>query len=532
MSQLVSSTRASVVVAGEPLPSDFQPVYNPARSRRLWLGASDAAPRPRAVANEVVGEVAIGTAEHVDRAVTAASAAFRGWSATSPQERAELLRAAAADLAGYVPDLAELLTLEQGKVRWESTIDVGGAAHILGYYVGLAEQLGRQRAQRSEARGQAAGILGPLATDEVFRSDARGTIYTGRRPMGVTGVIVPWNSPVYLAFLGVAPALLAGNTVVVKPSEYAPLALSRVLDVLAAHLPAGVVNTVPGGAEAGSAIVEHQLVRKVFFTGSTATGQRVMRAAAGNLKNISLELGGNDPAIVLQDANIDDRLINELVRAVFTLSGQICFNVKRIYVHESHYADFVERYVEAVDRIVVGDGLDPRSTMGPVNNRPQYDRILGLIERTRSAGATIRTVGSKLDPDGWDRGLFLLPSVVTGVEPGAEIVGCEQFGPIVPVLPFTDDEQAIGYANDTEFGLSASVWSEDRAHAAAVARRLQCGSVFLNVHRMGASDVSMPFGGFKGSGIGRGHGLTALHACTELQVIADYVDVSGFPGPR
>ncbi|MBF9128828.1 aldehyde dehydrogenase family protein [Plantactinospora sp. S1510] len=492
MSQLVSTARASVVVAGEALASEFQPVYNPART------------------DEVVGEVAVGTAEHVEQAVAAASAAFRAWSSMPVQERAAFLLAAADELAGHVEDLATLLTREQGKVRWESVIDVGGAAKILRYYTGLADR---------------------LAADEVFRQDERGTIYVGRRPVGVTGIIVPWNSPVYLAFLGLAPALLAGNTVVVKPSEYAPLALGRILEVLAAHLPPGVVNTVPGGAEAGSALVAHPRVRKVFFTGSTATGQQVMRAAAGNLKNLSLELGGNDPAIVLASARIDERLVDELVRAVFTLSGQICFDVKRIYVHESHYADFVEQYVAAVDRIVVGDGLDPRTTIGPVNNRPQFERIQGLLDRTRTAGATVHTVGTKLDPVGWDRGLFLLPSVVTDVEPGAEIVGCEQFGPVVPVLPYQTDEQAIALANDTEFGLSASIWSEDREHALALARRLECGSVFLNVHRLGASDMSMPFGGFKGSGIGRGHGMYSLDACTELQAVADYVDVSGFPGP-
>jgi aldehyde dehydrogenase len=350
--------------------------------------------------------------------------------------------------------------------------------------------------------------------------------------MGVTGVIVPWNSPVYLAFLGIAPALLGGNTVVVKPSEFAPLALSRVLEVLAEHLPPGVLSVVPGGAEAGAAIAGHAQVRKVFFTGSTATGRAVMREAAGNLKNLSLELGGNDPAIVLESARVTDRLLDELVQSVFTASGQICFNVKRIYVHESRYADFLDRYTQAVDQLVVGDGLDPRSTTGPVNNRPQFDRIRGLMERTRATGATVTTLGTKLDPAGWADGLFLLPAVVTDVDPGAEIVSCEQFGPVVPVLPFTDDDQVVGWANDTEFGLAASVWSDDRAHALQVARRLESGSVFLNVHRIGASDVSMPFGGFKGSGIGRGHGISALEACTELQTIADYVDVSGFPGPN
>jgi aldehyde dehydrogenase len=482
---------STVQVAGQRLASDFQPVVNPAR------------------VDETVGRVALGTAEHVDRAVAAASAAFPAWSRLTAHERAEQMAAAAAAITAASGPLAELLTREQGKVLWESRVDVGGAAHILGYYTGLADR---------------------LAEDQVFRQDARGTIWSGRRPMGVTGVIVPWNSPVYLAFLGIAPALLAGNTVVVKPSELAPLTLSAVLEILAETLPEGVVNVVPGGGEAGAAIAAHHGIRKVFFTGSTATGQHVMRAAAGNLKNVSLELGGNDPAIVLASAVVNDRLVDELVQSVFTASGQICFNVKRIYVHRTHYPDFLDRYSAAVDRLVVGDGLDARSTMGPVNNRPQFERIKGLLERTRAEGATVTTLGTKLDPDGWDGGYFLLPTVVTDLEPGAELVTCEQFGPVVPVLPFDEDDEVVDLANNSEFGLAASVWTEDREHALRVARRLECGSVFINVHRIGASDVSMPFGGFKGSGIGRGHGITALEACTELQTIADYVDVSGFPG--
>jgi aldehyde dehydrogenase len=485
--------RAPVLVAGEELDvAEWLPVVNPART------------------SEVVGEVAMGGAEHVDRAVQAAAAAFPAWAALHPRERAERMAAAAAALAEHVGRLGELLTREQGKVLWETKLDVGGAGYMLKWYTDLADS---------------------LAEDEVFRSDARGTIWTGRRPMGVTGVIVPWNSPVYLGFLGIAPALLAGNTVVVKPSELAPLALGEVLRIVAEHFPTGVLNVVPGGREAGAAIAGHPLIRKVFFTGSTTTGQAVMREAAGNLKNISLELGGNDPAIVLESAHVDDALAEELVRSVYSASGQICFDVKRIYVHEAHHADFVERFTAAADRLVVGDGLDPRVSMGPVSNRAQYDKVSGLIERTKASGATVRTVGRQLDPGSWDEGLFLLPSVVTDVDPKAEVVVDEQFGPVVPILPFTDDAEAIAMANDTEFGLAASVWSRDREHALRVARQVQSGTVFINVHRYGASDVSMPFGGVKGSGIGRGHGLSALHACTELQTVADYVDVSAFPGP-
>lgn len=484
--------RAPVLVAGTELDAPWFSVLNPARR------------------HEVVGEVAMGTAGHVDSAVEAARQAFPAWAALGAAERARQMEQAAAALDEHVPGIARLLTLEQGKVLWESRVDVGGAAHILRYYATLADR---------------------LAADEVFREDARGTVWIGRRPMGVTGVIVPWNSPVYLAFLGIAPALLAGNTLVVKPSELAPLALGEVLGIVAHHLPSGVLNIVPGAAEAGAAIARHPQIRKLFFTGSTATGRQVMREAAGNLKNVSLELGGNDPAIVLESARVTDRLVDELVKAVYSASGQICFDVKRIYVHRAHYREFVDRYVEAVDQIVVGDGLDPRATMGPVNNVAAFDRITGLVERARDAGATVREVGSRLDPEGWEGGLFLRPTVVTDIDPKSELVTCEQFGPVVPVLPFRDDDEALAMANDSEFGLAASVWSDDRAHALEVARRVESGSVFLNVHRIGASDVSMPFGGVKSSGVGRGHGVPALDACTEMQTVADYVDVSGLPGP-
>jgi aldehyde dehydrogenase len=483
--------QAPVRVAGAVLGAPMSPVCNPART------------------HQVVGEVANGEAGHVDAAVAAARRAFTGWAALTPAERAAALRAAAASLQGETERLAVLLTREQGKVLWESRLDVAGAAHILGYYAGLA----------------------PVLDDRVFRQDARGTVWLARRPMGVAGVIVPWNSPIYLAFLGIAPALMAGNPVVVKPSELAPLALSEVLRLLAEQLPPGVVNTVPGGAEAGAAIAGHPDVGKVFFTGSIATGRQVMRTAAGNLKRLSLELGGNDPALILRDATIDDRLVDELVRAVFTLSGQVCFNVKRIYVHEARYPEFVERYCRAVDALVVGDGLDPAVTMGPLNNRAQFERVSALLERSAAQGE-VHTLGRKADPASWTDGYFLLPSVVTGLPPDAELVGCEQFGPVIPVLAFTDDDEAVRLANGTDFGLAASVWSDDRAHARQLASRLEAGSVFLNVHRIGASDVSMPFGGFKQSGLGRNHGEAALDSCTELQTIADYTDVSGFPGPE
>ena len=489
-SSVAVMARADVRIAGVSVPSDHALVHDPAFT------------------DTIVGECAVGTAQHVDQAVAAADTAFRAWSATTADDRADRLRAAAAEIVDDAEAIAALLTQEQGKVLPESRIDVVGAAHILDYYADCAEL---------------------LSADTVFRHDERGTIYLGRRPVGVTGVIVPWNSPIYLAFLGIAPALMAGNCVVVKPSEFAPLALGRVLEILATHMPDGVISSVPGGGEAGAGIAAHPHVRKLFFTGSMETGQQVMRAASGNLKSVSLELGGNDPAIVLESAGITDALVDELVKGVFTTTGQICFAVKRIYVHRSRYNEFLERFVAAVDRIVVGPGSDPRSTMGPLNNRPQFKRVTELLDRTRATGATVQTLGRRLDPQDWDKGLFILPTVVTNVSPDAEIVTCEQFGPVIPVVPFSELGEVLALANGTEFGLSASIWTDLPEEAIAVARQLECGSVFINAHRIGVSDVSMPFGGFKMSGVGRGHGIVALEGCMETQVIADYRDISGFP---
>jgi aldehyde dehydrogenase len=392
---------------------------------------------------------------------------------------------------------------------WESKTDVHSAARALLQNAALAEQ---------------------LDVEEVVR-DTRGTTIIRRIPMGPTAVIVPWNYPIYLTLAGVAPALAAGNSVIVKPSEYAPLAVTETLALIAAALPEGVLSVVPGdGAVAGQALVSHPAVRKVIFTGGTATGTMISKTAADTLKSVSLELGGNDPAIVLESAALSDRTIRELRRAVFTCSGQICINVKRIYVHRSRLGEFVDKFSSAVNEIVVGAGLHTGSTMGPLNNAQQFRSVSQLAEVTRQH-ADVQVLGRKLDPASWDRGYFMLPSIVTGISSDAPLVTREQFGPILPVIPFEDEADALRQANDSEFGLAASIWSEDVDHALDVARMVEAGSVFVNTHRMGSSDQTMPFGGIKQSGIGRNHGMWAIEECMELQAISHRPDTSSFPGP-
>ena len=482
---------ASVTGGGRSFAVPTAPVHNPAR------------------AAEVVGTFALAGADVVDQVVSYAAREGSVWSRMTGAERGRAMAAAADALEVEAAERARTLTLEQGKVLWESQLDVSGAPRLLRYYAELA----------------------PRVDEEELVEDQRGITVVRRTPMGPTVVIVPWNYPVYLCMMVMAPALAAGNPVIVKPSELAPLALTQTLEVLASHLPPGVVSVVPGlGGEAGSALVRHPLVRKVLFTGGVETGRSVLTDAAHGITSVSLELGGNDPAVVLDSAVLDDDMMREIRRSVYTCSGQVCFNIKRIYVHRSLHDRFVSMFRDAVDELVVGDGLDPSSSIGPLNNPRQLASVRDLLERTRSSGATVETLGRKLDAASWDGGHFMLPSIVTGAPQGSDIVALEQFGPTVPILAFDDVDEVVGLANDTEFGLAASVWSRDVDAALAVGRQIQAGSVFVNSHRVGSSDMTMPFGGMKRSGLGRNHGMWAVDECSELQALSHRPDTSAFPG--
>jgi aldehyde dehydrogenase len=478
---------AGVLVAGQELPAPTAPVFDPA------------------CRTEVVGHVALGDASHVDRAVTAAGAAFPGWSTRPVAERAQYLRDAAAHLRADLDaeSWARVLTRENGKVLWESRAELTRAPNILDYYASLADDF-----------------------EDAARVDARGKVIVGRRPMGVAAAIVPWNVPVSLGLQMIAPALLAGNTVVVKPALEVPLAFGAVLAKLMETLPVGTLNSVPGeGVAAGEPLVTHPDVRKIAFTGSVPTGRRILALAADRIKRVTLELGGNDPALVLEDARVDDKLFEELVKGVYTSTGQVCYNVKRIYVHQSLYDVFVEGFCEHVDRLRVGPGLDERSDFGPLNSERQYAKVAGLLDDASRQGGDVRVLGGKVDPAGWDDGNFMLPAVVTGARADAPIVAEEQFGPVVPVLAVDSDDAAIDAANASEYGLAASLWTEDVERAERLARRIEAGSVFINVHRVGASAIDMPFGGFKKSGLGRSHGAIAVEENTEVQVTIQRKDM-------
>ncbi|GAB3016171.1 aldehyde dehydrogenase family protein [Mycobacterium bourgelatii] len=484
---------APAYLGGTAVQTDSRPVYNPAH------------------AHEIVGMAAHCGPGVVDQAVRAARAAAAEWAAVLPRDRKRLMREAAVAAMADFDALTALLTREQGKVLWESALDLAGAPYLLHECSKLIER---------------------VVAEDVTENE-RGRFIVRRRPVGVVGVIVPWNYPVLLAFNGIAAALAAGNTVVVKPPELAPMALTKTVTAVAAALPPGVLNVVPGdGAETGDALAGHPLVRRVLFTGGVVSGREVMRSAAQNITGVGLELGGNDPALVLSSAVVDDELVKALRHSAFTCSGQICFAIKRIYVHRSHYRELVGALEEAVNEIAVGDGLNPESTIGPLITQSARQRVQRLIDDAADSGAAVRQLGRKVDPATWDEGHFLLPHIVSDIAQEAELVAAEQFGPALPILPFDSEDEAIRMANDSEFGLAASVWTQDDDHAFEVARQIEAGTVCVNVHRAGASDHTTPFGGVKQSGIGRINGWASIEEVTDVQTLIRRDDAASLPGPH
>ncbi|WP_433365523.1 aldehyde dehydrogenase family protein [Streptosporangium sp. CA-115845] len=429
---------------------------------------------------DVVATVAEGGVEHVEAAAGAAARAAADWAGTPLEERLSLLADALTVVRARIDDLAVILSRENGGTLIESTMDLSRG-------VDLFEDL----------LGRAPGVLGDRTID-----DERQWLTVERRPVGVCALIVPWNSPVVLTISKLAPALIAGNTVVVKPSVLAPVVVAEVLGAIGAVLPPGVVNVVHGDAEIGQALVAHPAVRKVSFTGSVAIGRQVMATAADGMRRVSLELGGNDPAVLLDDVDLDSA-VPLLARGIYTRAGQICFAVKRVYVPRSRHDEVVEAIGSVADEYRVGHGLDGNATFGPLITAAARARVEGLVERARHAGGVVRELGRPTDSVDWDGGYYLLPHLVTGLDQSAELVTVEQFGPVVPVIAYDDVDQAVAMANDSEFGLCSSVWSADAERAIGVARRIEAGGTFINSHNVSSLSFDMPFGGVKRSGIGR-----------------------------
>ena len=436
---------------------------------------------------EVFAQAPECTREQLDAALESAHKAQLSWK-TDAAARTGALLAAADAVDAAAKELGPLLTAEQGKPVAQAIGEAKGVALWLRHFAKL--DLPR----------------------EVIQDDERVFAEVVRRPVGVVAAITPWNFPLSMAAWKFAPALRAGNTVVVKPSPYTPLATLRLGEVLRDVLPPGVLNIVSGGDELGGWMTSHPLVRKISFTGSVATGKKVAAAAAPDLKRVTLELGGNDPAIVLDDVDTE-KVAEKLFWSAFRNSGQVCIAVKRVYVPERLHDDLVDALAAKARAAKVDDGMAEGTDLGPINNKPQFERVSELVSDALSNGATAVAGGGPLDRPGY----FFAPTVLTGVSDGTRIVDEEQFGPALPVIPYRDVDDALARANATTFGLGGSVWSADPDRAADVAERLETGTAWVNTHA--ALAPHQPFGGAKWSGIGVENGSWGLLGYTEIQVV-------------
>jgi acyl-CoA reductase-like NAD-dependent aldehyde dehydrogenase len=438
---------------------------------------------------EVFARAPSASREQLDQAVDAARRAFAAWSRSGFEARRALIARLCAALREHQEELAQLLTREQGK------------------------PLGQARDEITRAAAQCEGMAQIEIRDEVLTEDAQRRITLQYRALGVVGIITPWNAPINLAAGPLVSALYTGNTVVLKPSPYTPLTTLKLGALLQQIFPAGVVNVLAGGDELGAWMTAHPGIDKISFTGSVATGKRVMASAAGTLKRLTLELGGNDAAIVLDD--VDPKSVApKLLFAAFVNSGQVCMAIKRIYADAKIYDALCAALAAEAARMKLGDGLDPQTQLGPIQNRMQYERVLGLLEDSRRVGARILAGGTLPDRPGY----FVAPTLVADIGDDSRLVREEQFGPIVPVLKFADVDDAVRRANDTRYGLSGSVWSADPERAAAVAARLDVGTAWVNQHR--TTSATVPFGGAKESGIGRQYSVLGLKAYMEPHVLS------------
>lgn len=474
-----------------------------------WIRAKAGETYPRynpANPDELVGHAATGTADDVDLACKAAHAAFPAWSGLSYQERGEYLKKLADHLTDDEEELKSrihLFTREHGKILKESGVEM----------------------MRLGDRFRLCAAYAPrLAVDEELRGPPFDTIIT-RQPRGVAALVVPWNWPLSILGAKLPQALISGNTVVIKLSAEATMAPALTIRKMADALPPGVINLITGpSSRNGDALLTHPLVRKINFTGGTETGRHVMKMAADRLTPVTLELGGNDACIVLEDANLDDGAFMRMYMGAFMSTGQICMALKRLYVHVSRYDDVVSGMKAIASRAVVGDGTHPDVTMGPVNNKAQLEVVQGMLDEARSKNADVQEMGTVLDEEMYKKGYFQKPTLVLDPDPSLLIVREEQFGPAVPILPFQDEAEAVRLANDSEYGLCSSVWTGDKDRALDVARQLEAGYTYINGHGPMAQDNRGPFGGFKSSGIGRNLGYEGV---LEFQ---EYHSISSPPG--
>jgi phenylacetaldehyde dehydrogenase len=455
---------------------------------------------PNPATGETLARVAEGDAEDIGRAVRAARAAFDTgpWSRMTPSERGRIIWRIGDLILEHTQELAQLESLDNGKpVAVAAAADVPLAADLFHYMAGWATKI----------EGNTINISVPYMPGANFHS------YTLREPVGVCGQIIPWNFPLLMAAWKLGPALATGNVVVLKPAEQTPLTALKLAELIAeAGVPDGVVNVVPGfGETAGAALAAHPDVDKVAFTGSTEVGKLIVQAATGNLKKVSLELGGKSPNIVFADA--DAGAVEGAANAIFFNHGQCCVAGSRLFVQQDRFDEVVDGVAEIAKSIKLGPGMDETTQMGPLVSSEQFDRVTGYLESGKEDGATAVTGGGRFG----DTGYFVEPTVITNTRPDMKIVREEIFGPVVVAAPFDTLDDIAAAANDSEYGLGAGIWTKDISKAHALAKKLRAGTVWINCYNV--FDASLPFGGYKQSGWGREMGHEVLEAYTEVKAV-------------
>ena len=445
---------------------------------------------------ELVDTVPKGTADDVKRAVAAAAEAAVEWGKFSAAKRGACLSEAARLVLENEKELTQLLTREQGKALRESVLEIRRFAHTLEHYAGMAKTL----------RG------GYVKLD-----DGRyGLIIS--KPMGVVGSIIPWNFPVSLMGNKVGPALLAGNAMVIKPASTTPLAATRCVELVQqAGLPKGTINMVTGpGGTVGEEILRHPVIRKIGFTGATDTGKRIMEVAAQEVKRVTLELGGSDPMIVCDDANID-RAVSAASVGRFFNCGQACLAVKRLYLQDKIADEFIAKLVEKVRKLRVGNGLTRGTMLGPLHTKAQREEVEEQVADAVQRGAKVLVGGDRPTGDEYDKGYFLNPSVVVDVDPASKLLADEVFGPALPVVRVKNLEEGLALANDSIFGLGSSIWTQDIDQALYAAEKLDAGYTWVNSAQIIYDEL--PFGGVKQSGVGKEHGNEAVEHYSEVKSV-------------
>ena len=475
--------------------------------RQLFIGgqwADSASGRTFATPNPATGEtlaqVAEGEAEDINRAVEAARRAFEEgpWSRMTPSERGRIIWRIGDQILAHLDELAQLESLDNGKpFAVARAADVPLAADMFHYMAGWATKI----------EGNTISISVPYMPGANFHS------YTLREPVGVVGQIVPWNFPLLMAAWKIAPALATGNTVVLKPAEQTPLTALRLAELIAeAGIPGGVVNVVPGfGETAGAALASHHDVDKIAFTGSTEVGKLIANAATGNLKKVSLELGGKSPNIVFEDA--EDAAIEGSANAIFFNHGQCCVAGSRLFVHQNRFDDVVNGVADIAKSIKLGSGMEAGTQMGPMVSEEQFKRVNSFLESGKAEGATALAGGGTFG----DRGFFIEPTVLINTHGDMKVVKEEIFGPVLVAEPFSDLDDLAAKANDSPFGLGAGIWTKDISKAHALAKKLRAGSVYVNCYNV--FDAALPFGGYKQSGWGREMGHEVLENYTEVKAV-------------